>query len=69
MNAFSVPPNYVASLQENLTDDVLRTPNADPLPLIADRTPELKTYAFEGGARPAVARDRHPGGAAIGSPP
>jgi hypothetical protein len=31
MNAFSVPPNYVASLQENLTDDVLRSPNADPL--------------------------------------
>src|ERR1035437_3385406 len=30
MNAFSVPPNYVASLQENLTDDVLRSPNADP---------------------------------------
>jgi hypothetical protein len=29
MNAFSVPPNYVASLQENLTDDVLRSPNAD----------------------------------------
>jgi hypothetical protein len=26
-----VPPNYVASLQENLTDDVLRSPNADPL--------------------------------------
>lgn len=26
MNAFSVPPNYVASLQENLTDDVLRSP-------------------------------------------
>lgn len=30
MKEFSVPPNYVASLQENLTDDVLRTPNADP---------------------------------------
>jgi len=28
MNVFSVPPNYVASLQENLTDDVLRSPNA-----------------------------------------
>jgi nicotinate phosphoribosyltransferase len=41
----------------------------DPLPLIADLTPELKAYAFEAGARPAVARDRHPGGAAIGSPP
>jgi hypothetical protein len=26
MNEFSVPPNYVASLQESLTDDVLRSP-------------------------------------------
>jgi len=41
----------------------------DPLPLIADLTPELKAYAFEAGARPATARDPHSGGAPTASPP
>jgi hypothetical protein len=51
MNVFSVPPNYVASLQENLTDDVLRSPNAEcRMPQIdlsgwRSRSPSAVSYA------------------------